>query len=245
MNNAIADLKNVVKLPRLYKAWFKLRERAKLVLGLTYYEVKEYDRAIYYLKQVSPQNENYPKALLGLGWCFLKLERYQDAVSPLEEFLQKYPQSEFVPEVYLLLGQCYLKIRLYDKAISFFNKIMALFPNDSETEDWIKKMSKRISQYRKEIEQQRADLLILESKLIETIHLPSKKYLPRFMLKECELLQKRRTHLLKSIDEEHKNCVKMMQEIDYLTRVMEKRSRDWRSYAQYGISRALFLKEQE
>ena len=95
-----------------------MQNRTKLVLGLTYFELGDFNQSISYLKDVPSDDENYPRALLALGWCYLKLQQHYKMVKPLEIFVADFQGSEYLPEVYLLLGQAHLKIRLYDKAIS-------------------------------------------------------------------------------------------------------------------------------
>lgn len=222
-----------------------MQERTKLVLGLTYFDLEDFEQAINFLNKVSSNDENHPRALLGLGWCYLKLLEYPNMINPLETFVKEYPNSEFLPEVYLLLGQAHLKISLYDKSISYFDKILSIFPLKNENLELLESIKNKIEPMEKLIEQNRLDLLLQESKLIETIQLPSKKWIPNYMIEEIKEIEKRRTFLLEQIDQEKDNIETLTQELNSLRKLIQIRQQDWRSHAEYGISRALFLKGQE
>jgi hypothetical protein len=65
------------------------------------------------------------------------------------------------------------------------------------------------------------------------------------MIEEIKELEKRRTHLLEQIDQEKEHIEALTQEVNSLRKLVQIRQQDWRSHAEYGISRALFLKGQE
>jgi len=222
-----------------------LQERTNLVLGLTYFELGDFENAIAFLKKVSSGDENYPHALLGLGWCYLKQQQYQFMIKPLEEYVKTFPESEFLPEVYLLLGQAHLKIRLYDKSIYYFSRLLTMFPVKSENGNLLSSIENKVNVFESQVEKQRLDLILLESNLSETIRLPSKKWIPGYMLDEIRKLEKRRMLLLEQIQNEKTSLKVMTQTMSELKLMIQIRTRDWRSVAEYGISRALFLKEQE
>ncbi len=223
-----------------------MRERARLIVGLTYFELKDYSRSISFLKKVSPRSAEYSKALLGLAWGYIKSKEYQNVVPPLELFLEKYPHSEYVPEVYLLLGQANLKLHLYDKSIFYFNKILERFPNSEKNEQEIRAIAENIDKEQKQINSIQVNLLLLETRLLNSIQLTSsKKYVPKFMLEEKKKLEKKRKILLRQIILERNEYRDLLDQIQQLKLVYEKRNKDWRSYAEYGISRALYLKERE
>lgn len=217
-----------------------------MIIGLTYFELKDYSRSIGYLKKVSPGSAEYGKALLGLAWGYIKSSEYQNAVPPLEIFLKRYPHSEYIPEVYLLLGQANLKLHLYDKSIFYFNKILERFPNDEKSEQEIKLIAENIDKEKKQIKNIQVNLLLLETRLLNSIQLTtSKKYVPKFMFEEKKKLEKKRRLLLQEIIHERDEYNNLQDQIQQLKLVYEKRNKDWRSYAEYGISRALYLKERE
>ena len=245
IDSAISDLKRILVLPKLYKKWSLLHGRTYLILGLTYYQIGEFKQAINYLEKVSSGDENSPKALLALGWCYLKLQQYQKMIKPLEKFVDDFKESEFLPEVYLLLGQAHLKIRLYDKSISYFSRILNMFASKAENTELLDSISKRIDPIEGQIENHRTDLLLSESKLLDTLQLPSKKWIPRYMVEEIQELEKRRMTLLEQINFEKQNLNELTQSLNSMKVLIQINTREWRSYAEYGISRALFLKGQE
>ncbi len=246
VDNAIRSFQKILDLPKIYSEWNALRQRARLVLGLIYFELKDYPHSVDYLKGVSENSAEYSKALLGLAWDFMKMKEYHKAVPPLEIFVKKFPHSEYMPEVYLLLGQAHLKLHLYEKSIYYFNKILELFPKDEKRELIIQSIVKNIDAEEKLIKQIQVNLLLMETRLLNSIRIVSnKKYIPKFMFQQKNQLEKRRKLLLKEIYRERIEYENLLSQIDQLRLVYEKRNRDWRSYAEYGISRALYLKEQE
>ncbi len=246
VDNAISSFQKILDLPKIYSEWNALRERARLVLGLIYFELKDYPRSVEYLKNVSSNSAVYSKALLGLAWDFMKMEEYQKAVPPLEVFVNRFPHSEYMPEVYLLLGQAHLKLHLYDKSIGYFNRLLEMFPKDERRELVIQSIVKNIDSEEKLIKQIQVNLLLMETRLLNSISIVSnKKYIPKFMFQQKNQLEKRRKLLLQEILKERNQYDDLLNQIQQLRLVYEKRNRDWRSYAEYGISRALYLKEQE
>jgi len=216
-------------------------------LGLTFYELGDFEQAIRYLKTVSENDENYPQALLALGWCYLKLQQYQYMIAPLESFLTRYPDHPSAPEVYLLMGQAHLKLRLYDKSIYYFSKILNIFPLSKEKEEMIARFNKRLRQFEENVEQQRLDLIVLQSKLLDSIYFDNEKrrWIPDFMQEEIRKLREKRRQLLNDIDAEKANIRDLEISIEDLRQKIKVRSKNWRGFAEYGISRALFLKERE
>ncbi|GBD93497.1 tol-pal system protein YbgF [bacterium BMS3Abin05] len=195
---------------------------------------------------MAPNSAANSKALLGLAWGYIKLKQYQNVVPPLEILLKKYPHSEYIPEVYLLLGQAHLKLHLYDKSIYYFNKIVERFPKSKKNELIIRRIAENIDREQKQIKNIQINLLMIETRLLNSIQLTgSKKYVPKFMLNEKNKLEKRRRILLRQIVSEREDYQNLLTQIQQLKLVYERRNKDWRSYAEYGISRALYLKEQE
>lgn len=228
----------------MYKRWVLLQERTKLVLGLTYYETGNFEKAIEYLSAVSETDENYPKALLALAWCYLKLRQFHEMIGPLETIVNKFLDFYALPEVYLLLGQAHLKVRLYDKSIFYFSKILNLFPISSVNDSIYSSLEKQLGIFEKSIEEQKLNLILLETKLYQTIRLPEKKnWIPPFMLEEIRKLNQRRQRLLEEIEKERELIDQLSETIKAIRLRMEIRTKDWRSFAEYGISRALYLKE--
>ena len=109
----------------------------------------------------------------------------------------------------------------------------------------LESISKRIEPIEGQIENHRTDLLLSESKLLDTLQLPSKKWIPRYMVEEIQELEKRRMALLEQINIEKQSLNELTQSLKSMKVLIQINTREWRSYAEYGISRALFLKGQE
>jgi len=225
--------------------WEALKNQARLTLGLIFYEIGDFKKALDYLKDVSPGDESYKYALLGLAWTYIKLGLHHKAVPPLEEFLKKFPESEHVPEAYFLLGQCHLKIRLYDKSIAYFQKIFDLFPGQPNNNATLVRVRNQIAREKRRLQEIQTNLLILEMRFLGTIKMPPQGYVPNFMEEEIRKVEAARAKLLTKIRGERENLERLNQELEALQRAVNQRTLDWRSYAEYGISRALFMKERE
>lgn len=196
------------------------------------------------MKNVRSDNDNYPQALMGIGWCYLKLFQFQNVISPLEKFINYYPDHYLIPEVYLLLGQAHLKIRLYDKAMNYFNELLNMFPETFDNTTINSQIEPVLKSFKKNVENQRLNLLLIETELLDTFQLISKKWVPKFMLDEVDKIKDRSSNLIDQINTEKNKINDMLETVDQLKLKLEVRTRDWRTYAEYGISRALYLKGQ-
>lgn len=221
-----------------------LTQRSNLVIGLTYFELGDYDVSINYLKSVNTDNENYPQALMGLGWCYIKKQQFQYVISPLEKFAKKFPAHHLIPEVFLLLGQAHLKIRLYEKAVNYFNNLLNMFPKSYDNVNINKEIENSLKPFKERLEKQQLDLLLVEIDLLDAFQIVSKKWIPKFMLEEIEAVKNHSSKLIDQINSEKAKIDDMLQLIEQLRLKLEVRTKDWRTYAEYGISRALFLKGQ-
>ena len=220
-----------------------LQQRSNLVLGLVYFESGKFEEALHYLMELEAENENYPKALLSLGWCYVKLEQFQNVIEPLENLLNRFPDHHLIPEAYILLGQAHLKIRLFDKAIFYFTNMLNLFSSKMTEGDRQTTARKQLSFYEKQIESQRLDLVLLETKLLDMFRLLSDEGVPEYMILEVEGLKTRRSQMLDQIQFEKSRVKQADALVKRLNRKLNLLTKNWHSYAEYGISRALFLKE--
>ncbi len=221
-----------------------LTQRSTLVIGLTYFELGNYDVSINYLKSVNTDNENYPHALMGLGWCYIKKQQFQHVISPLEKFVKNFPDHHLIPEIFLLLGQAHLKIRLYDNASNYFTNLLNMFPKSYDNININKEMENSLKTFKKGVEKQQLDLLLVETDLLDAFQIVSKKWIPKFMLEEMEIVKDHSSKLIDQINSEKAKISNMLQIAEQLQLKLEVRTKDWRTYAEYGISRALFLKGQ-
>lgn len=220
-----------------------LADAARLTLGYVYFELSDFDMAIKYLSQISPEFYDYPDALLALGWSSLKLENYQSALVALRKLVNDHPDYYNLEEAHFLMGQCYLKLSYYDFAISQFNKVIdtASIAGDTTT---VKQTKQDLLGPEQQIEKLKTDLLVLESKLLDMIALritdgvaDSTKILYRN-------LQEKRKELAGKIMDELQNFQTLSRRMAQLQNRTKKAEtqKDWRPYAEYSKARALYLK---
>ena len=200
-----------------------------------------YEESAKYLASISPEDENYEDSLLGLGWAYIKAERYREAVSSLEKLLQRFPQAEHQLEAYFLLGQSYLKLGLYDGALFYFTKLLKMFPKGNQIETISREIKAKIKVEEKRIEEAKISLLMMESQLLTYLTLRTKG-VPNYLKKDVEELEKKKEKLLQDIMRERSHFEKLYADLNRLKRIVSKRELDWRGYAEYGIARTLFLK---
>lgn len=230
----------MITLPTINAVRRRLKEKGCLTLGYLYYELEDYEKSIKYLENIS-SNENGADALLGIGWSAIKLNDYRRAILALEELVRRFPQSIHIPEANFLLGQSYLKLEAYKGAINYFSKILKMFPKTRDTRRVQDEVKLEIDKQKKKIEQIRVSLLIMESKFLNAV-VPRDKDVPNYLTKETKKSEKTREDLLKSLIRERKNFDRLTQDLTQLKKTVRVWEIDWRSYAEYGITRALFLK---
>lgn len=234
----------MISLPIINDVRRALIERTRLTLGYLLFEMGNYEESAKYLASISPEDENYEDSLLGLGWAYIKAEKYREAIFSLEKLLQRFPQTEHQVEAYFLLGQSYLKLGLYDGALFYFTELLKMFPKGNEIEAIGREIKAKIKVEEKRIEEARVSLLMMESQLLT--YLTSRiKGVPNYLKKDVEELEKKKEKLLQDIMRERSYFEKLYADLNRLKRIVRKRELDWRSYAEYGIARALFLKGKE
>jgi len=245
---AIDYLRKVVTLPIINGERRRIVDEARITLGYIYYELGMFGDAVKLFADVSERHENFQDALLALGWAYLKLENYQATIKPLLKLIELFPESANAEESYFLLGQSYIMLNDYQKSIEAYKTIVDLFPNTMESVALVKKVSNSLDVEQSKIEQLKVQILIQESNLLTSLPLESaSENSPQYLMKEREKLISFRENLIKSLMNERDNLIFMKNQIDKLKKVAERKEKrkDWRGYAEYGISRALFLKEME
>ena len=248
ISSSIDYFRKLVTLPIISGERRRIVDDARLTLGYIYYELGVYEEAVKLFSDISNRHDNYQDALLSLGWAYLKLGKYKSVIKPLLKLIELFPESANAEESYFLLGQAYIMLNKYDKALGAYKTIVELFPDKLQNVSIIKRVSNSLVLEQEKIEQLKIQVLIQESKLLTT--LPLNGYsdnVPKYLVKERKKLEEFRGNLVKKLMYERDNLVMMQNQIDKLKRVAERKEKrkDWRGYAEYGISRALFLKEME
>jgi len=215
-----------------------------LTLGYISFELGSYKRAIDYFTKVAEAHPEYPNALLATAWSYVKLGKYGRAVLTLNKFLKKFPDDENAEEAHFLLGQSYLKTRDYDRAIAEFDFIVQRYPAPEDMSQVIASVRKAMFAEKKRIEGLKVDLLLLETKLLDTIPLRATDGVSHLLKKERERIEKQRDELAQNILSERKMFQSISDNVKTMERRLEQKEarKEWRAYAEYGKTRALFLK---
>jgi len=242
---AVDFFKKLISLPVISGERRNIVDNARLTLGYIYYELKSYKLAAQLLLDISNKNENYQDALLALGWALLKLEDHPSVIKCLKKLIKQYPESANAEEAYFLLGQSYIALGEYDAAIESYQTIVDLYQDKANLPHIIKKVYSSLEQEEDRIEKLKVQILIEESRLIDAIALNGYgKEVPEHIVEEKNKIKAFRENLIDNLLTE-RDALQLMQENIYnLKQLAERRERrkDWKGYAEYGISRALFLK---
>lgn len=221
-------------------------DNARLTLGLIYYELNAYQASVHLLSKISDKHENYQDALLGLGWAYLKLNDFENVIQNLEELIKRFPEGENAEESYFLLGQAFIALGRYDEAISAYKIIVELYPEQHHVPSLIRKVNNSLRTEKNRIEELKAKIMVEETRLLDAIPITKDKgNLPKYLIDEKKKLKNSREKMIANLLNERDHLLFMQKKIDDLSKMVERRERrkDWRGYAEYGVSRALFLKE--
>ena len=241
-------LRKIISLPNISGERRNIIDNARLTLGFMYYELNAYKPATKLFLGISDKHENYQDALLGLGWCFIKLEDNESVIKYLDKLIKLYPDSENAEEAYFLLGQAYIALGKYEKAIDAYQTIVENFPDDFQIPSLIKKVNSGLEIEEDRVEKLKVKVLIEETKLLDAIAMNGYgENIPRYLIEEKKELKDFREKLIKNLLNERDSLLLMQENIDSLKKLAERRERrkNWRGYAEYGTSRALFLKQME
>lgn len=245
---SIDYFRKIISLPIISGERRRIVDDSRLTLGYIYFELGLYPEARSLFADIAEHHENYQDVLLAIGWANLKMGNYEATIAPLLKLIDLFPESANAEESYFLLGQVYIALKDYDKAINSYKTIVELFPNKLQNVSIIKKVNNSLEIEQSKIEELKVQVLIQESKLLTTLSLthPGDKN-QNYLVNEHKKIENFREKLITNLLRERDNLIFMKNQIDRLKKVAERKEnrKDWRGYAEYGISRALFLKEME
>lgn len=244
IKKAIALFKNICALPVDSDERRNIIDETHQTLGYIYYELGFYSQAYNQFMTVSANHENYDAALLAAGWTCTRMEDYIAAVVPLTTLVNRYSQKENVEEGYFLLGRCFLKLKMYEQALNVYDQVIKLFPSNDVIPAITEEVQTSLSDEEAAIEKIKTDLLVLESNLLDCLPLnESDKGMPDYLQEERKMLLETRHQLIEQIQEERKSFDLLATKMQELQQIAARRQtrKDWRAYAEYGKSRALYL----
>lgn len=235
-----------MKLPPIQPARQQLISTTRLTLGYIYYELGYYREAIAHFRRIGGDREEYPQALLASSWAAIKLNDHQGAIITLNELIKKYEGTEYGEEAHFLLGECYLQLGFFDFATQQYDLIVQHYPENNSIAERIATVQAGLHAQEKAIENMKVNLLLLESKLIDMIPLQTDGKIPQYIEKERQRLQAARDRIFENIRTERDSFERFIDSINDMRRLMERMEsrRHWRAYAEYGKTRAFFLKGQ-
>ncbi|RQW02678.1 tetratricopeptide repeat protein [candidate division KSB1 bacterium] len=239
INPAIQVYMRLFDLPVINDERRQVIDEAHLTLGYLYYEIGYFDQAIEQFRAVSPSSSKFPHALLAMGWAASQKNDWLQAIPPLTELYTRYETSELTQEGLFLLGRSYLKLNRYDEAIRIYDHLIHIFPEQDQVILSIETINENIKLERQRIEKRQLELLVLEGNLVDDLNVNAQ-------IKRRNLSQEQ-TVLLRDIQRERQELTEHLSQLDKLatmTMLREER-RNWRAYAEYGKSRATFLKRQQ
>ncbi|GEM_PF-396724 len=222
-------------------------DETHLTMGYIYYELKYYRIALKEFNAVSKDHKGYANALLAAGWASAKLGDWTTAVRVLTELAAVSPDSDLAEEGFFLLGRSYLKLDKYEEARNVYDQLIAIFPERDVVPSIVEQVELTLIDEAANIEKIKLDLLMLESKLLDSINLPSEEALPVSVQEEKVRLQETREGLLNRIRDERQTFT----DLSELLAALQERTftrqdrRDWRVYAEYGRARASFLMQMQ
>ncbi|MCD4665722.1 MAG: tetratricopeptide repeat protein, partial [Bacteroidales bacterium] len=240
--------RKITSLPIISGERRNIVDNGRLTLGMIYYELMSYKAAIDQLSQISTKHEYYQDALLGLGWAYLKINDYENVIKNLNKLIKRFPDSANAEESYFLLGQAHIALGQYDEAITSYSAIVNLYPEKHHVPNLMRKVNNSLRQEENRVEELKVKILVEETRLLDVIPLNGYgEEVPQYLIEEKNKLKKFREKMIKNLLTERDHLLLMQQSIDDLSSLAERRERrkNWRGYAEYGISRSLFLKQMQ
>ena len=169
---------------------------------------------------------------------------WQDAIEPLTKLYTTYESNDLAQEGLFLLGRCYLKLGRYDEAIGVYDFLIDMFPDQQQVISSTEKININIQHERERLEKRQLELMATEQKLMDDLNL---RVNDESLNINQDNLTKTQSDLIKNLQNERKSLDLRLQQLDLLatgTATQEQR-RNWKAYAEYGKSRASFLKRQQ
>ena len=118
----------VTEQPVSNKSERDIQNAAKVKLGHLFFSAEKPDivaAARMYL-QVHKESPVFDEAMLGIAWCFLKVNKPDEAIKPAQWIISNLQESFFVPEANLLMGYCYFMKKDNQNALDALNQAASL-----------------------------------------------------------------------------------------------------------------------
>jgi len=104
----------------------ELQEAAAVKLGHVLYTASQLTRAVELYKQIPVGSSYYDEAQLAAAWCFVRNNRWDDALGFVNNIMQNTPTSILIPECYLVKGYALMQKKQYAEGRKSFDQVLAL-----------------------------------------------------------------------------------------------------------------------
>lgn len=247
IRQSIKSFRTVCNLPVISDERRTVVDESHLTLGYLYYELGYNEHALAEFRSVSSSHERYDDALIAEAWAAINMDIHNEAIPPLTELISLFPNNDTSEEAFFLLGKSYLKIDMFDEALRVYEHLLAIFPEKEMVPSIVREVNLSLTEEKINIEKIKMVLLVMESRLLDSIPLGQDDQLPVYLKEEKQKIAETRMDLLKKIQTERETFNSLSNQMQQLQALAERREsrRDWRAYAQYGKSRALFMKTKE
>ncbi|ERI95289.1 tetratricopeptide repeat protein [Clostridiales bacterium oral taxon 876 str. F0540] len=100
-----------------------------------YLEALSYYHKAYYYSSTNKDSETFKKSVYNLAWCYKKLDRYDECIKYLDEYLDLIDKSDnFVNYAYaqILIANCYESKKEYDEVVKIYNSLITECENKNK-----------------------------------------------------------------------------------------------------------------
>lgn len=77
----------------------------RLSIATIYYELSEYEKALTLFYNILNEHKDFERALIGIVWCYIKLENDEKANTALKKLINQAPESPYAAESIFLLAK--------------------------------------------------------------------------------------------------------------------------------------------
>lgn len=95
--------------------------------GEYYRAIGEYERFVYFF----PLSEKVPLARYMIGLCYLRGERYREAIEAFDALIDEYRNTQLALKSYLGISKAYVRLKHYDMALTTLNNVITIAPDQA------------------------------------------------------------------------------------------------------------------
>ena len=127
-DDAENSFRAITEQPVSNKSERDIQNAAKVKLGHLLFSAEKPDivAAARMYGLVQKDSPVFDEAMLGIAWCFLKVNKPDEAIKYATWIISNLPESFSVPEAYLVIGYCYFMKKEYQKSADALTKAVDL-----------------------------------------------------------------------------------------------------------------------